>query len=120
MLAVSAKKHPDVPIAKTALAKLVLDAVFDAILCIDALEMTGPSRLAGRPGVGHHFCPTRGQVDGRLAAAGADIIDERDADGYRFLLVSGTPGGGAGTPPCETAAPCRPRPCIIRRTGGMA
>jgi ubiquinone/menaquinone biosynthesis C-methylase UbiE len=59
MLRVASSKHPDVPVGKVALQDLAFDAVFDAVMCVDAIENVGPEdwpvvlarlRAGARPG----------------------------------------------------------------------
>lgn len=42
MLDVARRKHPDVPVARVGLQELRFDALFDAVLCVDAMENVGP------------------------------------------------------------------------------
>jgi len=60
MLRVAAAKHPDVPAARVGLQELPFDGLFDAVMCVDAMEYIGPEewplvlaglRDAARPGV---------------------------------------------------------------------
>ena len=60
MLRVAAAKHPDVPAARVGLQELPFDGLFDAVMCVDAMEYVGPEewppvlarlRDAARPGV---------------------------------------------------------------------
>jgi SAM-dependent methyltransferase len=59
MLRVAAAKHPNVPVGKVGLQDLAFDGLFDAVMCIDAMENVGPEdwldvlahlRDAARPG----------------------------------------------------------------------
>ena len=55
----AAAKHPSVPVGKVGLQDLAFDGLFDAVMCIDAMENVGPEdwplvlarlRDAARPG----------------------------------------------------------------------
>lgn len=59
MLRQAAMKHPSVPIARLALLEIPFEGLFDAVMCVDALEYVGPEdwpgvlmrlRQAARPG----------------------------------------------------------------------
>lgn len=59
MLRVAAANHPDVPVGRIGLQELAFDALFDAVMCVDAIENVGPEhwpavlarlRDAARPG----------------------------------------------------------------------
>jgi SAM-dependent methyltransferase len=59
MLRVAAEKHPEVPVARVSLHEIPFDALFDAVMGIDAMEYVGPEdwpvvlarlREAARPG----------------------------------------------------------------------
>lgn len=59
MLAAAAASHPEVPTGRLALHEIAFDALFDAVLCVDAMEYVGPEdwpavlaalRRAARPG----------------------------------------------------------------------
>ena len=59
MLGVAEAKHPEVPTARLGLQELAFDGLFDAVMCVDALENVGPEdwpvvlarlRRAARPG----------------------------------------------------------------------
>lgn len=140
MLAEARSKHPDVPTARVGVQELAFDGLFDAVICIDAIENVGPEdwplvlerlRAAARPEaplyitvelideaeargayeaavarglpvvpgehvrdvgageLGYHFYPDAASIRAWLAGAGLEVIDSRDGDEYRHLLLRG-------------------------------
>lgn len=138
MLAQARSKHPDVPTGKIGLQEMAFDDLFDAVICVDAIENVGPEdwpivlerlRAAARPGaplyltvelidereardayeaaiarglpvvpgehvldvgpgeLGYHFYPDDASIRGWLGDAGLEILDSRDGDDYRHLLL---------------------------------
>jgi ubiquinone/menaquinone biosynthesis C-methylase UbiE len=89
MLAVAAAKHPDVPVGRVGLQELAFDAVFDAVMCVDALENVGPedwpivlARLAraARPGA-----PVYMTVEQADEGALAEAYEAARRDGHPVL-----------------------------------
>lgn len=138
MLGQAHAKHPDVPVARLGIQELTFDSVFDAVMCVDAIENVGPEdwpvvlerlRAAARPGaplyltveladeaearasyeaalerglpvvpgedvgdvgggeVGYHYYPDDGSIRRWLVEAGLEVLDSRDGDSYRHLLL---------------------------------
>jgi SAM-dependent methyltransferase len=102
MLAVAARKHPGVPVGLVAMADLPYDAVFDAVICLDALENVGPEdwprtldRLvaAARPGAPLYLTVELPESEEGLRtayetalSAGHPVVPGEDFDGtgYHF------------------------------------
>jgi SAM-dependent methyltransferase len=102
MLAVAARKHPEVPVGLVAMTDLPYEAVFDAVICLDALENVGPedwpatlARLvaAARPGAPLYLTVELPENEGVLRAAyetalaaGYPVLPGEDCDGtgYHF------------------------------------
>ncbi len=138
MLAEAHAKHPSVPVGKVGIQEMAFDGVFDAVICVDAIENVGPEdwpvvlerlRAAARPGaplyitvelideteardayeaavardlpvvpgehvmdvgggeIGYHFYPDDDSIRRWLADAGLELLDSRDGDEYRHLLL---------------------------------
>lgn len=102
MLAVAARKHPEVPVGLVAMADLRYEGIFDAVICVDALENVGPedwpgtlSRLvaAARPGAPLYLTVELPEAEDVLraayesaVAAGHPVVPGEDFDGtgYHF------------------------------------
>ncbi len=101
MLAAASAKHPDVPVGRIGLQELAFDALFDAVMCVDALKNIGPEdwpvvianlRHAARPG--GHLYVTSEMLDEQevravyesARAAGAPVVPGElfDGVGYHF------------------------------------
>lgn len=99
MLRLAAAKHPGVPVARVGLQQLAFQGVFDAVMCVDALENVGPEdwplvlarlRDAARPGAPLYLtvelCPeeeVRRDFE-RARAAGAPVVPGESFDGVGY------------------------------------
>jgi SAM-dependent methyltransferase len=99
MLEAARAKHPDVPAAVVGLQELAFDAVFDAVICVDAMENVGPEdwpvvldrlRAAARPGapvwLTVELAPeaaVRAAFDAAVAA-GHPVVPGEDFDGVGY------------------------------------
>jgi len=102
MLANAARKHPDVPTRVAGLRTLAVDAPYDAVMCVDALENLPPEdwpaaiaalRAAARDGAPVYLTVERADADdiarlnGEAADAGLPVVDGEMADtdgGYHY------------------------------------
>jgi SAM-dependent methyltransferase len=99
MLEVARTKHPDVPAGRVALADLAFDAVFDAVMCVDAMEFVGPEdwpvvagalARAARPGAPLYLTvelADPAEVRSSYAAAlaqGHPVVPGEDFDGVGY------------------------------------
>jgi SAM-dependent methyltransferase len=110
MLRMAAAKHPGVPVAKVSLQALAFAGLFDAVLCIDAMENVGPEdwplvldrlRDAARPGAPLYLTvEVQDEAGVRAAyeaarAAGHPVVPGEDFDGvgYHFYPTSAAVAG---------------------------
>jgi len=102
MLVVAARKHPEVPVGLVAMGDLPYEAIFDAVMCLDALENVGPddwprtlARLVGaaRPAAPLYLTVELPEAEESLRvayetalAAGHPVVPGEDFDGtgYHF------------------------------------